>query len=115
MTWTLLTGGDLADDIPRTLHSSDEFCETAGYRENKAVKAANPSFMPWECVSDEVVSHGASNTIVNYLAGLWDGAESVKESWDSNKEEEKRLCGDVPRFQKAMMCSCSSWGRERRD
>lgn len=32
-----------------------------------------------------------------------------EDSWnDKYKEEEERFCGDVPRFKRAMMCSCSS-------
>lgn len=31
-----------------------------------------------------------------------------EEEWGLNKEEEERFCGDVPRFKRAMMCSCSS-------
>lgn len=30
------------------------------------------------------------------------------EEWGWNREEEERYCGDVPRFNRAMQCSCSS-------
>ena len=30
------------------------------------------------------------------------------DKWDIDREEEERFCGDVPRFKRAMMCSCSS-------
>jgi serine/tyrosine/threonine adenylyltransferase len=30
------------------------------------------------------------------------------ERWGWNEEEEERFCGDVPRNQRAMQCSCSS-------
>lgn len=30
------------------------------------------------------------------------------EEWGQNHDEEERFCGDVPRFKRAMMCSCSS-------
>lgn len=31
-----------------------------------------------------------------------------QEEWGVNEEEEKRFCGDVPRFKRMTMCSCSS-------
>jgi len=31
-----------------------------------------------------------------------------EDEWGLDKDEEERFCGDVPRFKRAMMCSCSS-------
>jgi len=31
-----------------------------------------------------------------------------KEEWGLNASEEERFCGDVPKYKRAMMCSCSS-------
>jgi hypothetical protein len=31
-----------------------------------------------------------------------------EESWGGDREEEERFCGDVPKFDRAMQCSCSS-------
>jgi uncharacterized protein YdiU (UPF0061 family) len=30
------------------------------------------------------------------------------DEWGLNKAEEERFCGDVPKYKRAMMCSCSS-------
>lgn len=30
------------------------------------------------------------------------------EEWGLDREEEERFCGDVPRYNRAMQCSCSS-------
>jgi len=31
-----------------------------------------------------------------------------QDEWQWNEEIEKKYCGDVPRFQRAIQCSCSS-------
>lgn len=30
------------------------------------------------------------------------------DEWGLDKQEEERFCGDVPKYKRAMMCSCSS-------
>jgi uncharacterized protein YdiU (UPF0061 family) len=30
------------------------------------------------------------------------------DEWGLHKQEEERFCGDVPKYKRAMMCSCSS-------
>lgn len=34
--------------------------------------------------------------------------DPFKDEWGLSKEEEERFCGDVPKYKRAMMCSCSS-------
>ena len=31
-----------------------------------------------------------------------------EESWGGDRDEEERFCGDVPKYSRAMQCSCSS-------
>ena len=34
--------------------------------------------------------------------------DPFNEEWGLDKAEEERFCGDVPKYKRAMMCSCSS-------
>lgn len=34
--------------------------------------------------------------------------DPFQEDWGVDKDEEERFCGDVPRYKRLMMCSCSS-------
>lgn len=75
----------------------------------KAMKAVNPNFVPRGWVLDEVINRVEKQQDRQILGGIMKMAlDPFEESWGWNEEEEKRFCGDVPRYQRAMMCSCSS-------
>lgn len=82
---------------------------SADTEREKAMKAVNPNFVPRGWVLDEVITRVEKKNDRKILDGIMKMAlDPFEESWGWNEEEEKRLCGDVPRFQRAMMCSCSS-------
>lgn len=75
----------------------------------KAMKAVNPKFIPRGWVLDEVITRVEKQHDRKILDGIMKMAlDPFEESWGWDQEEEERFCGDVPRFQRAMMCSCSS-------
>ena len=75
----------------------------------KAMKAVNPNFFPRGWVLDEVITRVEKEGDRDILAGIMKMALNPhQDSWDWNTEDEKRFCGDVPRFKRAMQCSCSS-------
>ena len=75
----------------------------------KAMKAVNPNFVPRSWILDELIDKTEKKGDRKMLGHVMDMALSpFEESWGWNKEEEERLCGDVPKYQRAMQCSCSS-------
>ncbi|PGG98533.1 hypothetical protein AJ79_08847 [Helicocarpus griseus UAMH5409] len=75
----------------------------------RAMKAVNPKFLPRSWILDEViqrVEHKGDRDILDRVMHM--ALNPFQEEWNLNKEEEDRFCGDVPRFQRATMCSCSS-------
>ncbi|KAG2421624.1 hypothetical protein HFD88_005599 [Aspergillus terreus] len=75
----------------------------------KAMKGANPNFIPRGWILDEVIERVERKGDRAVLGRVMQMAlNPFEEEWGLNKEEEERFCGDVPRFKRAMMCSCSS-------
>ncbi|TGO42593.1 hypothetical protein BHYA_0007g00970 [Botrytis hyacinthi] len=74
-----------------------------------AMKKVNPKFIPKGWVLDEIIKRvdkGGEREVLNRVMKMV--SDPFKESWDGDKEEEERWCGDVPRGDRAMQCSCSS-------
>ena len=82
--------------------------EQDGERE-KAMKAVNPNFVPRGWLLEEVIQRVEKKDDREILGGIMKMAlNPFQDSWGWNQEEEQRFCGDVPRFQRAIQCSCSS-------
>lgn len=74
-----------------------------------AMKAVNPNFVPRSWVLDELIERVEKKGEREILGKIMDMALSpFEDNWGWNKEEEDRFCGDVPKYQRAMQCSCSS-------
>lgn len=74
-----------------------------------AMKAVNPKFVPRSWILDEVIERVEKKGDREILDRVMDMALApFNEEWGWNKEEEERFCGDVPKYQRAMQCSCSS-------
>lgn len=74
-----------------------------------AMKAVNPNFVPRGWVLDEVIDRVQNKNDREILGQVMNMAlNPFAESWGGSREEEERFCGDVPKFKRAMMCSCSS-------
>ena len=75
----------------------------------KAMKAVNPKFIPRSWILDEMIERVEKKGEREILGHVMDMAlNPFNEEWGWDKDEEERFCGDVPRYQRAMQCSCSS-------
>ncbi|EXJ93603.1 hypothetical protein A1O1_01995 [Capronia coronata CBS 617.96] len=82
--------------------SADEERETA-------MKAVNPNFVPRGWLLDDIIDRVQNQKDRTILEGVMEMALSpFKDQWEWNEEVEKKFCGDVPRFRRAIQCSCSS-------
>ena len=83
--------------------------ESADTERAQAMKAVNPNFVPRGWILDEVITRVEKKNDREILDGIMRMVDDpFQESFGWNEVEEQRLCGDVPRFQRAMQCSCSS-------
>lgn len=75
-----------------------------------AMKKVNPKFIPRSWILDEViqrVEHGGEREIIGKVMKM--ALNPFDEEWDTgDRAQEERFCGDVPRGNRQMMCSCSS-------
>ncbi|KAJ5833148.1 hypothetical protein N7474_001459 [Penicillium riverlandense] len=75
----------------------------------KAMKAVNPNFVPRGWILDEVIERVERKGDRDILGRVMQmSLNPFNDEWGLNKEEEKRFCGDVPKYKRAMLCSCSS-------
>ena len=75
----------------------------------KAMRAVNPKFVPRSWILDELIERVEKKGEREVLGRVMNMALSpFDEEWGGDKEEEDRFCGDVPKYQRAMQCSCSS-------
>ncbi|EMC96238.1 hypothetical protein BAUCODRAFT_33584 [Baudoinia panamericana UAMH 10762] len=75
----------------------------------RAMRAVNPKFIPRSWILDELIERVEKKGEREILGHVMDMAlNPFQESWGWSKEEEERFCGDVPKYQRAMQCSCSS-------
>jgi uncharacterized protein YdiU (UPF0061 family) len=73
------------------------------------MKKVNPKFIPKSWILDEVIKRvekGGEREILDRVMHM--ALNPFEESWGWDEKEEERFCGDVPKFDRAMQCSCSS-------
>lgn len=84
-----------------------------------AMRRVNPSFIPRNFILDEVirrVEKDGEREVLRRVIHMalhpfedeWNGKELGGSIHEGNYEEEVRWTGDVPKFERAMQCSCSS-------
>jgi uncharacterized protein YdiU (UPF0061 family) len=74
-----------------------------------AMKRVNPKFVPKSWVLDELirrVEKGGEREILDRVLHM--ALHPFEDEWGWDRAEEERFCGDVPRQDRAMQCSCSS-------
>ena len=74
-----------------------------------AMKKVNPKFIPKGWILDEVirrVEKDGEREILDRVLHM--ALNPFEERWGWDEAEEERFCGDVPRGDRAMQCSCSS-------
>ncbi|KAK2066036.1 UPF0061-domain-containing protein [Colletotrichum caudatum] len=85
----------------------------------KAMKAVNPNFVPRGWVLDEIIKRvekDGERDVLRRVAHMalhpfedsWDGKETEGRQYKGDRAEEERWVGDVPKFKRAIQCSCSS-------
>ncbi|KAJ5405541.1 hypothetical protein N7465_006825 [Penicillium sp. CMV-2018d] len=75
----------------------------------KAMKSVNPNFVPRGWILDELIERVERKGDRDILGRIMHmSLNPFNDGWDLHKEEEERFCGDVPKYKRAMMCSCSS-------
>ncbi|KAI9889103.1 MAG: hypothetical protein M1814_005827 [Vezdaea aestivalis] len=75
----------------------------------EAMKAVNPNFVARGWVLDEIirrVEKEGDRAVLGRAMKMV--TEPFEETWNGDREEEERWCGDVPKVRRAMQCSCSS-------
>lgn len=82
---------------------------SADEEREKAMKAVNPNFVPRGWLLDEVIDRVQNKKDREILNGIMKMTLSpFDDSWGWNDAEEKKFVGDVPKFRRAIQCSCSS-------
>ncbi|OJD19998.1 hypothetical protein AJ78_00013 [Emergomyces pasteurianus Ep9510] len=87
----------------------EDWTAEADEERQKAMKAVNPKFLPRSWILDEViqrVENKGDREILDRVMRM--ALNPFHDEWNLNKDEEERFCGDVPRFKRMTMCSCSS-------
>lgn len=93
--------------------------EAADAERMEQMKKVNPNFVPRGWILDEIIRRvekederevldRVMHMALNPFADAWDGQTFDGVQWKGDAEEEKRWTGDVPRFERALQCSCSS-------
>lgn len=84
-----------------------------------AMRRVNPSFIPRSFILDEIIRRvekdGERDILRRVMQmalhpyeDVWDGKEFGGSLYEGDPEEESRWIGDVPKFERATQCSCSS-------
>ena len=83
--------------------------DNADAERQQAMKAVNPNFVPRGWLLDEVIERVEKKGDREILEGTMKMTlDPFRDEWGWDEGEEKKLCGDVPRFQRGGQCSCSS-------
>jgi uncharacterized protein YdiU (UPF0061 family) len=97
-------------DLWRARVREDWGANAAAERQRQeAMRKVNPKFIPRSWILDEVirkVQNEGDREVLDRVMKM--SLNPFEESWNGDEEEEKKWCGDVPRVQRAMQCSCSS-------
>lgn len=82
---------------------------SADEERERAMKAVNPNFVPRGWLLDDIIERVEKKKDRDILKGVMEMTlNPFRDGWGWNEDIEKKYCGDVPRFQRAIQCSCSS-------
>ncbi|KAL8895350.1 MAG: hypothetical protein Q9192_003693 [Flavoplaca navasiana] len=84
--------------------------EEVDRKREEEMKKVNPKFIPRSWVLDELiqrVEHGGEREVIGQAMEM--ALNPFQDEWKTgDRKQEERWCGDVPRGNRQMMCSCSS-------
>jgi len=99
----------LASWRQRVLEDWGEDEAPADQERERAMKAVNPNFVPRGWLLDDIIDRVQNKEDRRILEGVMKMTlEPFKDGWGWDEEIEAKFCGDVPKFQRAIQCSCSS-------
>ncbi|KAL8986599.1 MAG: hypothetical protein Q9177_004122 [Variospora cf. flavescens] len=88
----------------------EDWGEDGDEKREMEMKKANPKFVPRSWVLDELiqrVEHGGERKVIDQVMEM--ALNPFNDEWNTgDRQQEERFCGDVPRQNRQMMCSCSS-------
>ncbi|KAF2155849.1 UPF0061-domain-containing protein [Myriangium duriaei CBS 260.36] len=87
----------------------EDWGEGKDYERKAAMRKVNPKFIPRSWILDELIDRVEKKGERDVLGRVMNMAlNPFNEEWGGDHEEEERFCGDVPKYNRAMQCSCSS-------
>ncbi len=92
--------------------TSSEISDEVDAQRKEAMKKVNPNFFPKSWILDEIIQRVEKKGERGVLGKVMDMVlNPYEEKWGgegSERMQEQRWCGDVPKASRAMQCSCSS-------
>lgn len=88
---------------------TEDWGEHADAARRREMKKVNPKFIPKSWVLNELIERvekKGERAILNHVMDM--ALNPFEDDWGWNKAEEERYCGDVPKLERAIQCSCSS-------
>lgn len=74
-----------------------------------AMKKVNPNFIPRGWLLDEIIKKVQDERDFTTLElAMKMGEDPFRDEWGVDRELEEKWCGDVPKYGRGIMCSCSS-------
>jgi uncharacterized protein YdiU (UPF0061 family) len=75
----------------------------------QSMSSVNPNFVPRGWLLDDIIDRVQNKNEREILKGVMEMTlHPFEDAWGWNEEVEEQYCGDVPRFRRAIQCSCSS-------
>ncbi|ETI24234.1 hypothetical protein G647_03603 [Cladophialophora carrionii CBS 160.54] len=83
--------------------------EDADSQRCESMRRVNPNFVPRGWLLDDIIDRVQNKKERDILKGVMEMTlHPFEDGWGWNEDVEEKYCGDVPRFRRAIQCSCSS-------
>ncbi|EXJ60906.1 hypothetical protein A1O7_05059 [Cladophialophora yegresii CBS 114405] len=81
----------------------------ADSQRRESMRMVNPNFVPRGWLLDDIIDRVQNKKERDILKGVMEmTSHPFEDGWGWNEDVEEKYCGDVPRFRRAIQCSCSS-------
>ncbi|KIW68191.1 hypothetical protein PV04_04152 [Phialophora macrospora] len=93
----------------RIIEDWDMSTEDADSQRCQSMKSVNPNFVPRGWLLDDIIDRVQNKNEREILQGVMEMTlHPFEDAWGWKEDVEEQYCGDVPRFKRAIQCSCSS-------
>ncbi|OCT45706.1 hypothetical protein CLCR_01479 [Cladophialophora carrionii] len=93
----------------RIVEDWDTSGEDADSQRCESMRRVNPNFVPRGWLLDDIIDRVQNKKERDILKGVMEMTlHPFEDGWGWNEDVEEKYCGDVPRFRRAIQCSCSS-------